>query len=407
MIHIGSSSSHFSLGHESLLPQEEMLEVGNKHKQFVIGLPRESKKNESRVALTPLAVELLTNNGHQVIIESGAGNAANFSDNDFSEKGGLIEKNRNDVFKCDIIIKVAPFFDEEINMIKSYQILFSSLNIATKTEDYITKLMQKKVTAFAFEYIKDENNCYPVVRSMSEIAGSTAVLIASEYLSNVHDGKGEMLGGITGVNPSEVVILGAGTAGEYAARTALGLGALVKVFDSSVFKLRRLQNNIGQRVFTSVIQPKVLSNALKSADVVIGAIRLIEQGPKYLVNEEMVNNMKRGSVIIDISIDQGRCFETSQVTNHKNPVFQKFGIIHYCVPNIASRVARTASYALSNIFAPIILSIGASGSLKQFLREDAGVRQGIYIYNGLLTNSYIGNNFGLPSKPIDLLVAGF
>jgi len=406
-MHIGSSSSHFSLGKDSLLPQEEMLEIGNKKRQFVIGLPKESRENESRVALTPLAVELLTNSGHQVIIESGAGDAANFSDNDYSEKGGFIEKSKNYVLKCDIVIKVPPFSDDEINMVKGNQILFSSLNIGTISEEYISKLMQKKVTAFAFEYIKDENNCYPVVRSMSEIAGSTAVLIASEYLSNVHEGKGEMLGGITGVNPSEVVILGAGTAGEFAARTALGLGAMVKVFDASVYKLRRLQNNLGQRVFTSVLQPKVLSNALRSADVVIGAMRFIEQSPKYLVNEEMVRNMKKGSVIIDISIDQGGCFETSRVRSHKDPVFQKFGVVHYCVPNIASRVARTASYALSNIFAPIILSIGDSGNLKQFLKEDAGVRQGIYIYNGLLTNSYIGNNFCLPSKAIDLLVAGF
>ncbi len=407
MTNIGASSSQFSFAKGGLLPQEEMLEVEKKQKEIIIGIPKESQKNESRIGLTPLGIELLINNGHQVIIESNAGKAANFQDRDLSESGAFIVKNKPEVFKSDIILKVAPFSFEEIDLFKEKQTVISALHITSQSEEYVRKLMQKKVTAIAGEYLKDSNNCYPVVQSMSEIAGNTSILIAAEYLSNVHDGKGEMLGGITGLGPSQVVIIGAGTAGEYAARTALGLGAKVKVFDSSNFKLRRLQNNLSQRISTSIFYHQILRKALESADVVIGAMQLIYKGPQYIVTEDMVRNMKSGSVIIDISIDQGGCFETSELTSHNNPVFQKHGVVHYCVPNISSRVARTASYALSNIFAPILLNIGKTGGIKQLLKEDAGVRHGIYIYNGILTNNYIGNLFQIPSKDIDLLMAAF
>jgi len=239
---------------------------------------------------------------------------------------------------------------------------------------------------------------------MSEIVGATSILIAAEYLSNVFDGKGLMLGGITGVPPTEIVILGAGTVGEYAARTAISLGAEVKVFDPSIYKLRRLQNNIGTRVFTSVVQPIVLEKAITTCDVAIGAIRAEDGRSPCIVSESTVSRMKPNSVIIDVSIDQGGCFETSEITNHTHPVFRKYDVIHYCVPNIASRVARTATYALTNIFTPILLEIGEQGGMKNVIWQKSGVREAVYIYQGHLTNKYIGERFSLPCKDLDLLI---
>jgi alanine dehydrogenase len=402
-----TNPSRFTLSNTSILPQEEKLEVGKKHKSMVIGIPKEDHKQESRVALTPEAVEILTGNGHQVHLETDAGKAANYSNNDYSEMGAIIVDKKEEVFKADILLKIAPPSVEEANMLHSQQILLSSLHLSLHSRELIETLIAKKTTALAFERIKDDNNCYPVTRSMSSIAGNTAVLIAAEYLSNTHGGKGVMLGGITGITPTEVVILGAGTAAEYAVRAAMGLGAFVKVFDQSVHRLRRLQNNIGYRLHTSVFHPRVIKKVLKSADVLIGAIHLADKGPRYYITDDMVKGMKKGSVIVDLSIDQGGCVETSECRSQLDPVFTKHGVIHYCVPNIPSRVARTASIAISNVFLPLLLEMGESGGISAKLKEDAGLRHGVYIYNGILTNEYIGSLFNMPSKDIDLFMAAF
>lgn len=388
------------------MPQEEKLEVQKKHHQLVIGIPKENDKYESRIPLTPEAVELLVNEGHKVLIEKDAGKSANYSDSQFSESGGLIV-DCSELFKADIILKIAPLSVKEIGYLKENQIVISSLHPNNYTEEYIRGLMQKRVSAIAFEKIKDQYNCYPIIRSMSEIAGNTAVLIAAEYLSNVNDGKGVMLGGVTGITPAEVVILGAGTAAESAARAALGLGAFVKIMDSSIHNMERLQNHLGMKLHTSVLHPQVLSRALKSADVVIGAIHFTEWNYRYIVTEDMVASMKKGSVIVDISIDQGGCFETSEMRDHGNPVFSKHDVIHYCVPNIPSRVARTASIALSNVIGPILIDIAQSGGLMPMLKSDLGIRHGVYMYNGILTNHIIGNQLGIPSQDINLLMAAF
>ena len=399
--------SGYAFGSAGFLPQEEMLEIGKKKKQLLIGIPKENKKYESRVGLTPEAVEILVNNGHEVIIEKNAGKAANYVDTNYSENGAQIVDNKEELYQCDIILKVAPPNIEEIGLFRNNQVLLSSLNFPSQNEEYIRKLMQKKITAISFERLKDEDNCYPVVRSMSEIAGTTSILIASEYLSNVNEGKGVMLGAVSGITPTEVVILGAGTAAEYAARAALGLGAFIKVFDFSVTKLKRLQTNLSTNLFTSVFHPRVMEKHLKSADVVIGAMHMGESGPKFLITEDMVRDMKKGAVIIDLSIDQGGCIETSECRNHSDPVYKKHNVIHYCVPNIASRVARTASIALSNVFSPLLLNIADAGGVQKLLKDDSGLRHGVYIYNGILTNSHIGNYFGIPSKDIELLMAAF
>lgn len=400
--------SSFPFGKGSLMPQEETLERKKQSRQLVIGIPKELSENEARVGLTPEAVELLVNNGHQLLIETLAGKGANYKDTDYSECGGFILEEHAEIFsKSDIVLKISPPTLHEIEYMKSNQVIISALHLPNQSEDYIRKLMEKKITAIAFEYLRNKENYYPVVRSMSEIAGSTSIFIAAEYLSNQNDGKGVMLGGIPGITPSEVVIIGAGTVAESAARAAIGLGAMVKVFDNSVDRLRRLQSSLGQRIYTSIFHPQVIEKALKAADVLIGAMHPGQSTTQFFITEQMVMQMKPGSVIVDVSIDQGGCIETSECRNHRNPVFMKHGVIHYCVPNIPSRVSRTASIALSNVFLPLLLQMSEAGSLRNLLMEDIGIRKGVYLYNGLLTNSTVGRHFGIPAKDIDLLMAAF
>nr|WP_199075819.1 alanine dehydrogenase [Pedobacter sp. ASV19] len=394
-----------SIAQKGLLqPKETLEETGKKSNSLYIGLPKEISFQENRIALTPLSVALLVNNGHKVVLESGAGNGANFSDRDYSEQGAIITYNKKEVFDADIIVKIAPPTPEEIAIMHKGQTLISALQMGNLDEAYLKALLAKKINALCFEHLRDEGNVLSVVRAMSEIVGATTVFIAAEYLSSVTGGKGLMLGGFTGVPPTEVVILGAGTVGEYAARTALSLGAEVKVFDSSIYRLRRLQNNLGSRVFTSVMQPIVLGKAITTCDVVIGAIRAKHGRSPCIVMDETVSRMKPNSVVIDVSIDQGGCFETSKVTNHKDPVFRKYDVIHYCVPNIASRVPRTASYALTNIFTPILVDIGDMGGLMNVVWSKPGIREALYTYQGHLTSKDLANMFNLPFKDIELLV---
>jgi alanine dehydrogenase len=396
------------LRRESLLPQEEMLAVETRKQEMVIGIPKEDPEKESRVPLTPEAVEILTWHGHRVVLESGAGEAANYPDNQYAENGAWIAEKREEVFQSDVVLKITPPDLKEIAMMKERLTLISTFQIQIhKEKSYIEGLMEKRITAVSMDRIRDENQCYPMIRSMSGIAGNTAVLIAGEYLSNVRGGKGVMLGGITGITPTEVVILGAGTAAEFAVRAALGMGSSVKVFDESVHRLRRLQSAVGINIPTSIFHPRVIQKALKSADVVIGAVRSDEHSPSFFITEEMVMGMKKGSVIVDISIDHGGCVATSEPRTQKDPVFTKHGVIHYCVPNIPSRVARTASIATSNVLSPMLKSMGRLGGMSHHLKEDDGLRHGVYIYKGLLTDETLGRRFGIPFKDIDLLMAAF
>lgn len=391
----------------SLQPQEQLLEVGDYSKQLQVGIPRETSYQENRVALVPDSVSVLVNNGHEVVVETQAGKNSGFDDRAFSEAGAKIAYDKKEAFQCDLVLKVAPPSHEEISMMGHKQTLFSALQLSVQPRDTLKRLMDKKISAIAWDYIQDEELKFPVIRAMGEIAGNTSMIVAAEYLSRGQNGQGLMLGGISGVAPTEVVIIGAGTVGEYATRAALGFGAVVKVFDFSIYRLRRLQNDIGQRLYTSVIQPEELKRALNQADVVIGALRSREGRTPTVVTEEMVQSMKDGTVIVDVCVDQGGCFETSEVTNHTNPIFVKHGVIHYGVPNIASRVSKTASMALSNIFTPLILNIGRNGGCSSLIKKDAGFRHGVYLYNGTLTNQSLGEAFRLPFKDIDLLFAAF
>ncbi len=389
----------------SLLPKEEMLEIAQQRGNLFIGIPKETSFQERRVALVPDTVSVLVANGHRVRVEKGCGEGSNFSDRDYSEAGAEI-CTKKEVFESDIIFKVAPPSEEEVELMKGNQTLISALQISIQPKKILKMLMDKKMTAIAWDYIRDESGVFPVVRTLGEIAGTTSVLVAGELLSTFGDGKGVMLGGIAGVQPAEVVVIGAGTVGEYATRAALGLGASVKVFDNSLFKLRRLQNSLGTRVYTSVIQPKVLAKALMRCDVAIGALRAPLGRTPCVVTEEMVQQMKDGSVVVDVSIDQGGCFETSSVTNHDHPTYDRHGVIHYCVPNIASRVSRTASFALSNIFSPILVDMGDKGGCRELIGRDVGFRSGVYMFKGVLTSEVLGKVFDLKYKDIELLLMG-
>ncbi|MBC9797272.1 alanine dehydrogenase, partial [Sinomicrobium weinanense] len=348
---------------QQLLPQEEMLEVLKQKGELFIGIPREIAYQEKRVCLTPDAVNALTAHGHRVIIESKAGEGANFTDTEYSEAGAEVTNDVKKIYSCPIILKVEPLSLDELKLINPQTILISALQIKTQNKKYFEELAKKRITAIAFEYIRDEDGNYPAVRSLSEIAGTASVLIAAELMTNVNNGNGLMFGNISGVPPVEVVILGAGTVGEFAARSALGLGANVKIFDNSISRLRRIQTSLGRPMHTSTLQPKNLLKALRRCDVVIGAVRGNNRAP-VVVTETMVENMKTGAVIIDVSIDMGGCFETSEVTTHDKPTFEKYGVIHYCVPNIPARYSRTASVSISNIFTPYLLKIGEEGGLE-------------------------------------------
>lgn len=400
-------NGNLSFGNTAFMPKEEQLETAIKRKKISIGVASDKKNDEKRVALTPEAVNILVENGNEVIVQKGAGSGANYSDRDYTENGAVITESLARVFSAEAVIKVAPFTLHEVDYLKGNQIVMSFLNVLKLSEETLGKLIRKKVTAIALEKIRDSNGVMPVMESMSEISGVTSVLIASDYLSNHHGGKGVLLGGITGVTPTEVVIIGANTAGEYAARAALGLGSQVKIFDQSLHNLRRFQNLINQRLQTSVFHPQVLKKALRSADVLIGAVELEDLRPWYYITEDMVKTMKKGSVIIDLSIDRGGCIETTECRALRDPVYEKHGVIHFSAWNLPSRMARTASIALSNIFNPLFQDIAEAGGIIQLLRNDRGMRNGVYLFNGILTNETLGQKFGAISKDLDLLISAF
>ena len=394
-------SSPFSK--QQLLPQEETLEILKQKGELFIGIPKENLHQEKRVCLTPDAVNAITANGHRVMIESGAGEGANFSDIDYTNAGGEISKDKKKVYSCPILLKVEPPTIAEIQLINPQTTVISALQLKIQSKKYFEELAKKRISAIAFEYIRDEDGKYPAVRSLSEIAGISSVLIAAEIMSDTNCGNGLMFGNISGVPPVEVVIIGAGTVGEFAARSAIGLGANVKIFDNSITKLRNIQTNLNQTVYTSTIQPKNLLKSLKRCDVAIGAVRGKDRAP-VVVSQTMVESMKKGAVIIDVSIDTGGCFETSEITNHDKPVMDKFGVMHYGVPNIPSRYPKTSSISISNIFTPYLLKIGEDGGLENAIRFDKGLRNGLYMYRGILSNKSVGEWYDLPYNDINFLI---
>jgi alanine dehydrogenase len=391
-----------SFSYETL---EETLDIKPKGAQLHIGIPKEIAFQENRIALTPDAVSVLVNNGHQVTIEHNAGEAAHFADRDYSEAGAQIAHNPDEVYKAPILVKSAPVVEEELPLLQHSQMIISPIHLSVLKAELLQKMMEKKITAISFENLKDDSGSYPIVRSMSEIAGSAVMLIAAQYLGSANHGKGVLLGGVSGIAPTKVIIIGAGIVGEYAARAALALGASVKVFDNSVYRLKRLQNNIGQRLWTSVIEPRMLAKQLKTCEVAVGALGNETGRTPIVVTEEMVSSMRTGSVIIDVSIDRGGCFETAEITTHENPIYIKYGVIHYCVPNIPSGFARTASQAISNVLMPLLLEAGEDGGFEHMLWHQVHLRSGIYMFKGAITNFYLSERFNLKYTDLNLLIA--
>lgn len=393
------------VGKKCLFCQEKDFFPGRKQKKLVVGIPNELGKGENRVCLTPESVQILVDMGHELLLQRGAGENAHYSDTEYCDSGARIVESGAEVYAADIILKATSVSLSEARLMHDKQVVLSPLKLVDLRKEAMVEMMQKKVTAIGFDVIKDREGFYPVVRIMSEIAGNCAIMIASEYLGNSRGGKGIVLGGISGITPTEIVILGAGTLGEYAARSALGLGATVKVFDHSVNRLRQLNSRLGQRLYTSVFHKPVLEKALSTADVLIGAMRCFDNDNDIVVSEEQVKLMKKGAVIVDLSIDHGGCVGTSGPTTHEHPVYLYEGIVHYCVPNVLSRVARTASIAYSNVFLPLLEEVAVEGGFPNAIRNNPGLRNGVYIYNGILTKEVIADKFGLISRDINLLIA--
>ncbi|MFO7722529.1 MAG: alanine dehydrogenase [Bacteroidales bacterium] len=392
---------------EQYMTQEKMAEQDLKKNILKIGIPKETMFDETRVPLVPESVGMLIQQGHTVLLEKEAGLGAGFPDLDYADNGATICHEAAEIFKSDVVLKVTPPTSSEIESMEARRILISALNYCGRDKEYFNLLIKKKITAISYETIRDKSGRFPIMQSISEIVGKGSILIASSLLSDPVYGKGVMLGGFPGITPAEVVIIGAGTVSASAARTAAQLGAIVKVFDNNIYKLRSLTAELGFPVFTSIIQPKVLQKALRSADVVIGALLADEGQIPYIVPEDMVKTMKHGAVIVDISIDQGGGFETSKQTTHKDPVFVQHGVAHYCVPNVASRYARTSSYALSNYFTPLLSKLGDFCNLNQFILNEPGLLEAIYIYQGILTHPGASKRFNIPGQDINLLLAAF
>jgi len=387
-------------------PLEKSLKIGDTRKALTIGVPKEHLFQERRVSLTPGSVAVLVANGHEVMIEHNAGAASHFSDRDYSEAGAKIAYTPQEVFtNNEIIVKIAPPNQTELDFCQTRQTLISAVHIANLTSEYLKVLINKNITALGFEFLLATDGSTPLVRMMSEIAGISSIHIASELLSSHPNAKGILLGGITGVPPATVTIIGAGTAGFYACRTALGLGASVKVIDEEIHKLKRLEEVLGQKIYTAVSQQDYIANAVAGSDVLIGAAFKKGARASCLVSDAMVQLMPEGSVIVDVAIDQGGCIETSRITTHENPTYLEHGVIHYCVPNIASRVARTASQSISNILGPLVLKIGEAGGIKNIIATNRNIKSGIYVYHKHITQRSLATMLNLDWMDIDLLHA--
>lgn len=379
----------------SYVPEECLYRYEKVNNRLSFGIPKEEQRNETRLALTPEAVGILVSRGYKVLVESEAGNGMNYTDMRFADNGATIVNTKEEAFNADIILKIAPPTPEEACLMRNRSSVFSMLQLSLLKSDAVKEMAKKHITAVAYDLLLDSNKNYPIASALHEISGMTAISVASQYMSNENGGKGLLLGGIAGISSTEVLIIGADIAGESAARTAMALGAQVKVFDHDISKLRKIQHQLGQSLFTSVLHPQVLNKAFKSADAVISTLRYIEGGERFFVTEDTVMTMKKGAVIVDLSTDLGGCFETTRCMSISEPAYIKDGVIHYCVPNITSRVSRTSSMAISNVLAPMMLRIASYGGMRHAIDNEYGIMNGVYTNNGHITNHLIARHLGL------------
>ena len=398
-------SDYLSWSETAWATQEERLAIDTKNAKLVIGVPRERDMDEHRILLNPAAVQVLVQNGNEILIESGAGLLAGWEDKEYASAGASISSDANSIFQCDIIAKVAPPNKKEIAMMKGNQTLISALQLRTRDRGFFKALADKKITGIALEEIRDADDQSALRIAMSEIAGQQAARLGASLLAEGLSGKrkGKLMGGVPGVAPASVLVIGAGVAGMAAVRLSRGMGAEVVLLDQSISKLRYATEQMGGGLVTELIQESVLKNRLQHVDVVIGALSPIEGRTPMVVTEAMVELMPVGSVIIDISIDSGGCFETSEITSHGEPTFVVHDVLHYCVPNMNSAVGNTSSIAMSNIVGPMLLQLSENGGVKESLHFDLNIRAGLYLYRGLLTKRHLGEHFDLPYSSDDLL----
>ena len=395
---------NYPFSKEQLIPQEERLELTQIKKEFIVGVPKEVSSNEKRICLTPDSVSYLISNDFKVNIETGAGEGSNFTDLDYSEAGAVIVNDKKDIYNCPIILKITPPNELEVNLIKQNSILISGLDLTENHLNNLRVLISKKITCIAFEFIQESDGSYPIVSQQNEISGQASVLISSELLSNTsNNGKGLFFGNLSGVPPTDVVIIGSDKVAESAAMAATNLGARIKIFSNSIFRLNEIQKLIKKPFYTSTIQKKQLTKALMRCDIAIGAVKDNET-TKHIVSEEMVIKMKKGAIIIDTSLDSTGAFETSSVTSHDKPTFVKHEVIHYCVPNIASRYSRTSSICLSNVLTPYLIKSISYGSFENFIRNNNPLKKGVYLFNGLNTNKQIKELFNIDYNNINNII---
>ncbi|MBN1279934.1 MAG: alanine dehydrogenase [Chlorobium sp.] len=393
----------FDLGVKTL---ERWLIKPEKTMNITLGIPKERAQDERRVAISPAGVQILTEHGIKVIVEATAGQCCNFPDIEYAEAGASIAPSPEELYgQSNVIVKVLPPLPEEINFFSAGQMLLSALHLGTLNRHLIKTLLEKNVTALGFEFIETRDGELPIVRTLSEIAGSLAIQTAAKYLETSYGGSGILLGGIAGVPPANVTIIGAGTVGLFAAQDALGLGAQVTVIDKEINRLRRFEAFFNRHLVTAIANDHYISQLAKTSDVMIGALSPKKKIIRPLVSEQVVKSMKPGSVIIDVSIDQGACFATSRHTSHTNPIYVKHGVTHYCVPNIPSAVAKTASFALTNTLLPFLLKLTEHETVADILWKSHSLRKGTYIYKGYVTKKILSELTDFPFREIDLLLA--
>ena len=390
-------SEYISWSETAWETQEERLAVDAKSAQLQIGLPKEHAMNEHRLLLTPESVQILVASGHEIVVETGAGTLAGFPDASYANAGATIALGTEEVFQCAIVAKVAPPTVAEIEMMRGGQTLISALQLRTRNRAYFKSLADKKITALALEEVRNSEDQSALRMAMSEIAGQMAARVGASLLADGAHGsrKGKLMGPIPGVSPARVVVLGAGVAGLSAVRAAHGMGSQVVLMDSNINRLRAAQE-LNPALITEVIQELVVAKRLKKADLMIGALHPVNGRTPVVVSEDSIAAMEPNSVIIDISIDSGGCFGTSELTSHENPTYEKHGVIHYCIPNMASAVGHTATIALSNFVAPMLSTLSELGGVEDCLHYDLNMRAGLYLYKGLLTKRHLGEHFDLP-----------
>lgn len=371
---------------------------------MIIGTPKEIKNNENRVGLTPAGVEALTRAGHQVVVEAGAGLGSGFTDAEYETAGATILPSAEQVFsQADMIVKVKEPQPQEYDLFKEGQVLFTYLHLAPEPE--LTRaLMQKKVVSIAYETVQLDDGSLPLLTPMSEVAGRMAVQIGAQLLEKPHGGKGILLGGVPGVAPAKVTIIGGGVVGTNAAKIAVGMGARVTLLDVSAARLRYLNDIFGPRLETIMSNRYNIEKAVREADLLIGAVLIPGAKAPRIVTEDMVAQMQPGSVIVDVAIDQGGCIETiDRVTTHADPTYTKHGVVHYSVANMPGAVPRTSTLALTNVTLPYTLALADKGYLTA-IKDDPALAKGVNVIDGKVTYAAVAEALDLEYIPLDKVI---